>query len=111
MKLSQIKIDRRLCGSFIFYLKNNGYVCTPNKNKEQPYFISHSETLHITHIIKIDQFNNWIIPDQLKQAVWEFSTVCGQHSSTQECEKCKEPYDLVKHEFICPHCKELHVPF
>ncbi|CAH6849870.1 hypothetical protein EDB29_1011146 [Vibrio crassostreae] len=111
MKLSQIKIDRRLCGAFICYLKRNGYICTNNKNKQQPYFISHSETPELTHIIELDQHNNWIIPEQLKQAVFEFSTVSGKHSCIETCTKCKEPYHIVDHEFICPKCKEPHVPF
>ncbi|CAH7345603.1 conserved hypothetical protein [Vibrio chagasii] len=111
MKLSQLKIERQLSSAFIFYLKNNGYVCLPSKNKQQPFIIYHTETPDMTHIIEIDNFGHWKIPELLRNVAMEFSKHSAPYTPIKKCVKCEHEFNVVAHNFYCPECKEIYIPF
>ncbi len=72
MKFSQLKIEPRLTVAFLKHLKEHGYTVTPSCNPNQPYLLHHKDTPNLTHIIEVDQFGKWLVPDDLYAQALEF---------------------------------------
>ncbi|TVO37382.1 hypothetical protein [Vibrio algivorus] len=72
MKLSQLKIEPQLTGAFLQHLEGKGYSVTPSHNPQQPYWLAHKKTPDISHIIEIDKYGNWLVPEKLYQTALTF---------------------------------------
>ncbi len=79
MKPSQLKIEPHLIEAFISYLKRSGFVAVVSKSKNQPYWINHEQTPHESHVLEVDKFGNFIVPEGLHQTSLEF--LCIRHTS------------------------------
>ncbi len=72
MKFSQLKVEPHLTGAFLKYVKNKGYESIVSCNPQQPFYLNHQDTPELTHIIEIDRFGNWLVPEQLHRIALTF---------------------------------------
>ncbi len=79
MKLSRLKLESHLIEAFIFYLKRSGFVVVASKSETRPYWINHEQTPHESHVLEVDKFGNFIVPEGLHQIALEF--LCIPHTS------------------------------
>ncbi len=69
-------LEPSIVEAYIHHLKATGYVVTENKNKLQPFFVSHKNTPAMTHILELHtDRKSLIIPEKLHRITFDFHCI------------------------------------
>lgn len=73
MRFNKLMLEPSIVEAYIHHLKATGYVVTENKNKLQPFFVSHKNTPAMTHILELHtDRKSLVIPEKLHTTTMDF---------------------------------------
>lgn len=86
MKVSKLLLEPSIVEAYLHHLKATGYVVTHNLDKLQPFFVHHTETPDLTHILELhNDRKSLVIPEKLHTVTMAFYDQIADERKVKLC--------------------------